>query len=236
MKISPDTLFTIAGFPFTNAVLVTLLVDIIIIAFIIAIYKKVSLRPGNLQNAAEAVIDFFYNTIENIAGKRAEYIYPWATAFFIFIVISNIIALFPGFETIRVFTQGSGESGVPLFRSATSDLNTTLALAAVSVFATHFLSIKYTGIKSYISRFFSFKMFPIFLFVGMLELVNEISKLISFSFRLFGNIFAGEIVLATTYYFFPFLALELLVALIQALVFAMLTISFMSVFTADQSH
>lgn len=235
MQISPDVLFTVAGFPITNTIVATLITDIIIIAIVIAVVKVISIKPGRLQTAVEGVVNYFYDTAYNVTGDRASFIYPWVTAFFIFIVISNLVALLPGFETIRVFTAGSGEHGVPLLRSTTSDLNTTIALAVVSVFVTHCLSIRYTGFRSYISRFFSFKMFPIFLFVGMLELVNELSKLVSFSFRLFGNIFAGEIVLGTTYFLFPFLALELLVAVIQALVFAMLTLSFMSVFT-DKSH
>lgn len=235
MQINADVLFTIAGFPVTNTIAATLITDIIIVIAVIAVTRVIALRPGRFQSAAESVVNYFYDTAYNITGDRASFIYPWIAAFFIFIVISNLVALLPGFETVRVFTAGSGEHGVPLLRSATSDLNTTLALAVVSVFATHCLSIRYTGFKSYISRFLSFKMFPIFLFVGMLEFVNELAKFVSFSFRLFGNIFAGEIVLGTTYYLFPFLALELLVAIVQALVFAMLTLSFMSVFT-DKSH
>jgi F-type H+-transporting ATPase subunit a len=78
-------------------------------------------------------------------------------------------------------------------------------------------------------------MFPIMLFVGGLEFISELVKFISFSFRLFGNIFAGDIVLEKMYYLFPFLALETLVALIQALVFAMLTMAFMSILT-EKSH
>ena len=235
MQINADVLFTVAGFPVTNTIIATLITDIIIFAVVIAVARAVSLKPGRFQTAVESVVDYFRSTAYNVAGERANFMYPWIAAFFIFIVISNIVALFPGFETLRFFSAGSGEHGVPLLRSATSDLNTTLALAVVSVFATHYLSIKYTGFKSYLSRFFSFKMFPIFLFVGMLEIVNELAKFVSFSFRLFGNIFAGEIVLGTTYFLFPFLALELLVAVVQALVFAMLTLSFMSVFT-DKSH
>jgi F-type H+-transporting ATPase subunit a len=135
----------------------------------------------------------------------------------------------------------SGEYGVPLLRAATSDLNLTLALAVTSVVTTHLLSIKHTGVKGYLTRFFSFKMFPIFLFVGILEFVNELAKFISFSFRLFGNIFAGEKVMATMYRMcsfglpLPFIVLELMVAFIQAIVFAMLTMAFMHIMT-EQSH
>jgi F-type H+-transporting ATPase subunit a len=103
----------------------------------------------------------------------------------------------------------------------------------VSVVATHILSIRTVGIKDYISRYISLN--PINLFVGLLEIVSEITKVISLSFRLFGNVFAGEIVLGTVSTLFaflfplPFLMLEVIVGLVQALVFAMLTMAFMAV-------
>ncbi len=124
---------------------------------------------------------------------------------------------------------------VPLFRGATSDINVTLALAIISVFATHMLSIQVTGIKDYLSRYFSFN--PINLYVGLLELVAEITKIISLSFRLFGNIFAGEIALHTISKLvafvapLPFLLLESIVSVVQALVFSVLTLVFMAVLT-----
>jgi len=234
MNIAPSTLFTVAGFPVTNTVLTTLIADAVIISLAIAVSKAVSLRPGRLQNAFEAVIDYFYGAIEDIAKERVAFIYPWVISFFIFIVISNFIALLPGFGSI-VLHSGGTEHGSALFRAAASDLNLTLALAVISVIASHYYSIKHTGIKSYLGKFISFKMFPVMLFVGGLEFISELVKFISFSFRLFGNIFAGDIVLEKMYYLFPFLALETLVALIQALVFAMLTMAFMSILT-EKSH
>ncbi len=122
---------------------------------------------------------------------------------------------------------------VSLMRNATSELNVTLALALISLVATHALSIKTIGIKDYLLRFFSFN--PILLFVGLLELVSEFTKIVSLSFRLFGNIYAGEVVLHTISKLFafvfplPFIFLEIIVGLVQALVFGMLTMVFMSV-------
>ena len=130
---------------------------------------------------------------------------------------------------------------VPFFRSINSDLNTTLALAIVSLFATHYLSIKYLGLGGYLGKFFSLN--PIFLFVGLLEIVSDITKLFSLSFRLFGNVFAGEVLLTTasTKLFaiivpIPFYFLELLVGFVQALIFAMLTLVFMVILTSKNSH
>ncbi len=132
---------------------------------------------------------------------------------------------------------------ISLNRNLTSDINATLALAIISVVATHMLSIKTLGIKEYLGRFFSLN--PILLFVGILELVSEVTKMISLSFRLFGNIYAGEVVLATISSLLafvaplPFMMLEILVGLVQALVFAMLTMVFMSVMMTshhEESH
>jgi F-type H+-transporting ATPase subunit a len=234
MNIAPSALFTIAGFPVTNTIITTLITDAVIVSLALAVGKAVSLSPGKLQNAVESIVDYFYATIEDIAKERTAFIYPWVISFFIFIVVSNFIALFPGFGSIILHSNES-EHGHSIFRAATSDLNLTLALAVISVVVSHYYSIRYTGIKSYLGRFISFKMFPIMLFVGGLEFISELVKFISFSFRLFGNIFAGDIVLEKMYYLFPFLALETLVALIQALVFAMLTMAFMSILT-EKSH
>jgi F-type H+-transporting ATPase subunit a len=241
MQISPDLLFTIAGFPITNTVVTTLITDIILITLILIVNKSVALKPGKVQNIVEVVSDYFRETAESIAGEKASFIYPWVLSFFLFIAISNLVAQIPGFESIRFHTSSLEHYDVALFRVATSDLNLTMALAVTSVIVTHCLSIKHMGIKSYITRFITFKMFPVFLFVGILEFVNELAKFISFPFRLFGNIFAGEKVMATMYNLcpfglpLPFIGLELMVALIQAVVFAMLTMAFMHIMT-DKSH
>ena len=118
----------------------------------------------------------------------------------------------------------------PLFRPGSADLNTTLALALISVVITQIVGFKTLGI-GYLKKFFNFKN-PIAFFVGVLELISEFAKIISFSFRLFGNIFAGEVLLAVILmlvpYFapIPFYGLELFVAVVQAFVFAMLTLVF----------
>jgi F-type H+-transporting ATPase subunit a len=241
MQISPETLFLVAGFPVTNTVIATVITDVVIIVLVLIVGRVVAIKPGNIQNTVEAIVDYFRETTEDIAGERASFIYPWVLSFFLFILISNLLAQFPGFGSIRFRTLTSEHHGVPFLRAATSDLNFTLALAVTSAVVTHYFSIKYTGIKAYLTRFITFKMFPIFLFVGILEFVNEITKLISFSFRLFGNMFAGERVMSTMYGLFPFglplpfIILEIMVALIQAIVFAMLTMAFMHVMT-DKSR
>lgn len=132
-----------------------------------------------------------------------------------------------------------GPTIVPIFRAATADLNTTLALALISVTFTQFYGFKYLG-AGYLTKFFNFKQGPIFTFVGLLELVSEFAKIISFAFRLFGNIFAGEVLLAVIAFLIPalapipFIGLEIFVGFVQALVFAMLTLVFTNM--ATESH
>ena len=162
-------------------------------------------------------------------------------SFFIFILIANWSEFIPGFSSIGFFHHGEqGEKTlVPLFRSATSDLNATLALAMISAVATHFLSVRTLGIKEYIGRYFSLN--PINLFVGILELIGEFTKIISLSFRLFGNIFAGGVVLGIISGIFaiiiplPFLLLEIIVGFVQALIFGMLTMAFMAILTTPHN-
>ncbi len=248
----------IGSFPITNTLLHTLLVDGVLIAITIFATKNIKKIPTGFQNIVEYAIESYYNLTESIAPKTALYIFPFVMSFFLFIVVANFTALLPGVGTIGFFkhapavaeshnTHGtepeikqtghaSGkEEFVPILRGPTSDINVTLALAVISVFATHVLSIKLTGIKDYLGRYFSLN--PINLYVGLLELVAEVTKVVSLSFRLFGNIFAGEVALATVSKIFaflfplPFLLLESIVAVVQALVFSMLTLVFMAILT-----
>lgn len=121
---------------------------------------------------------------------------------------------------------------VPWFRSANTDLNTTLAIAIVAMVMIHFWAFRALGVFGHMGKFINFKQGPIGFFVGILELISEVARLISFTFRLFGNIFAGEVLLAAMIFLvpligiIPFLGLELFVGLIQAFIFSMLTLVF----------
>ncbi len=232
-SLKPEVIFSGNGIAVTNTLVTTLLTDLVLLILVIIISKNIKRIPGVLQNIAEMAVDYFYTLTSQISGKNVNKIFPWVISFFIFIFFSNILGLLPGFGTIGFFKGERGKEFIPLLRAATSDFNTTFALAVISLVATHVIAIKTIGIKDYLSRFFSFN--PIYLFVGALELVSEVTKLFSLSFRLFGNIFAGEIVLSTISSLFafiapiPFMLLEVIVALVQALVFAMLTMVFMSI-------
>lgn len=233
-SFAAESIFHVGAFSITNTLLHTLLTDSILVGITFYISKRIKTIPDKLQNIIEIVIETFYNLTETIAQKRTSKIFPYFMSFFLFILIANWSGLIPGVGTIGFFEHGEV---IPLLRSSTSDINTTLALALVSVIATHIMSLQVIGIKEYLGRFFSLN--PINLFVGILEIISEITKIISLSFRLFGNIFAGEIVLLTVSSIFafiaplPFLLLEIIVGLVQALVFSMLTMVFMSILTTS---
>lgn len=212
----------------------TLVTDAVLIALVIVIYKGLSLRPGMLQNIFEMVYEYTFGMTKDVADDRAPSIFLWFISFFLFIFFANILGLLPGYGAI-LFKKHN--EIIPIFRVPSSDFNTTFALACISMVATHALSVRFLGIKGYAKHFLSLN--PLLLFIGLLEFVSELTKLISFSFRLFGNIFAGEVVLgrisAIAAYIapVPFLMLEVMVAFVQALVFAMLTMIFMSILTSS---
>lgn len=233
-SFASEVLFSVGTFPVTNTVVNTILVDATLISGILLFRKRLSIIPHLFQNFIELIIDTFYSFMESVAMENTKKIFPYCMSFFIFILIANWSGLIPGVGTIGFFRFEDGKKVlVPLIRNATSDLNVTFALAIISLIATHMLSIKTVGIKEYLSRYFSFN--PINLFVGILEIISEFTKIISLSFRLFGNIYAGEVVLITISSLFafifpiPFMFLEIIVGLVQALVFSMLTMVFMTI-------
>lgn len=232
--LAPDILFQIGSLPITNTIINTIFVDALVIGGALTIKKNISKIPGMFQNIFEVIVQTLYDLTQSVAGENTAKIFPYFITFFLFILIANWSGILPGGETIGFIHHGEHETEIiSLSRNLTSDLNATLALALISLVATHMLSIKKLGIKEYLGRFFSLN--PILLFVGVLEIISEFTKIISLSFRLFGNIFAGEVVLGTISKLFafgfpvPFIFLEIVVGLVQALVFSMLTMAFMSV-------
>ncbi len=232
--LAPEIIGHIGQLPITNTLLVTWIVMGFLILMSYLTTRKLAAIPSGLQNFFEMIIETGYQTVEDLAhskqsssSNKAKVFFPIVMTFFLFIITANWFGLFPGFATITFHHY-------PILRSINSDLNTTLALALVSAAATHFFAIKYLGIIDYLKRWVSLN--PIFLFVGILEIISEFTKIVSLSFRLFGNIFAGEVVLATvstiskwTAFFMPipFYFLEIIVGFVQAAVFMMLTLVFM---------
>src|SRR3989344_8632563 len=252
ITLAAEKIFQIGPIPITNSILTTWLVTLLLVAFAYFATRNISKIPNRLQNVAEFMVEALNDLVASVAGEKTKIFMPIIASFFFFILFGNYFGLLPGVGSIGFYQQPAtsppaGEADnqqpvfVPLFRSINSDLNTTVALALVSVIATHYFSIRYLGLGGYIGKFLSLN--PIFLFVGLMELVGEFTKVLSLSFRLFGNIFAGEVLLtaATTNLFayvvpIPFYFLEILVGFVQALIFAILTLVFMVILTSKQEH
>ncbi len=240
IEIAAEKIFEIAGFPITNTLLMSWIVAAILALAGFFIYRRISLVPSFLQNVLEIVVDKFLGVMEGLFGSRenAEKYFPIVATIFLFILLSNWLGILPGIGSIGLLEEHEGKTVfVPLFRSAASDLNFTLALAISAVALVNIFGIAALGISKHLSRFFNFRS-PIGFFVGLLEFVSEFAKMISFAFRLFGNVFAGEVLLVITAFLVPlfipvpFLMLEIFVGFIQALVFAMLTMVFISIAVA----
>ncbi len=278
-SFAPEVFFYIGKFPVTNTVINTILVDGFLLTLAFLTRSRLALIPGRFQNLMEYFISSMHGFVESVAGNKTKVIFPVFLTFFLFIIVSNLSGLIPGIGTFGVEEEIT-ENGktvteiIPLIRPTTSDLNTTLALAIISLVITNGYAIYKLGPREYLTKFFAFipllirigqgKIKPnvnfknpldlvisvitpiVMIFVGLLELLSEFVKAISLSFRLFGNIYAGEVVLHTVNGIFaflfpvPFLMLELIAGSIQALVFAMLTMVFMIILSSsheeDQGH
>lgn len=231
-----EQIFSILGFPVTNSLFLTLFVCLILITFSIILKKKVALVPGKLQGAVEMGVEALLNLMESTLGsmKKAEMYFPLVATIFIFILVSNLLGLFPGVGSVHI---EYANHEVPLFRAPAADLNFTLAFAVISVIMTNILGMAAIGVFKHIGKFINFSN-PINFFIGILELVSEVAKIISLSFRLFGNVFAGEVLLTIIFFLapyfipLPFMFLELFVGMIQAFIFAMITLVSISIHTA----
>jgi len=269
ISLAAEPIFSLFSFSVTNSALVSIII-LFLFLFLAIIIKKKNLsfnKPSCLQQMLEVPIEALYNLSKSIAGTKASEFFPIIGSIFFFVLISNWSGLLPGFGTIGIYKnepnhqivesvqathipsnpeysheaeEGAHQKFIPIFRAPSADLNTTLALAVFSIVFIQITGFKHLGL-SYLKKFFNFSS-PIYFFVGILELIGEVAKIISFAFRLFGNIFAGEVLLIVTAALipviapFPFYGLELFVGLIQALVFAMLTLVFLNLATISHDE
>ncbi|HEY9584915.1 MAG TPA: F0F1 ATP synthase subunit A [Candidatus Paceibacterota bacterium] len=244
VSITPETIAHIGSFPITNSLLTSWVVVIALSLGAIILSKKIKDVPGKVQAAVEFVVDSLLSFLETVAGDRktAERFFPIVATIFIYVLCANWAGILPGVGSIGINEIHEGEKVfVPIFRSVYSDLNMTIALALIAVFLSHIYGLVTVGFKHHFSKFISFKG-PIDAFQGVLEIVGEISKIISLSFRLFGNVFAGEVLLVIIAFLVPYLApipflgLEIFVGFIQALIFATLAMVAFSSFTKVHAH
>src|SRR3989338_334242 len=197
ISLAPEVIFLIGTFPFTN----TLLVSWVIVAFLtisaIILNRKIAIVPRGFQNLIESFFEAMLGFADNITGDRKRTIkfFPLVATIFFFVLFSNFVELVPGLGSIGIFEEHEGKQIlIPFIRSTSADLNFTLALAIISVVAAQIYGMKELGFFTHWSNHFvpPWKSPAIIgSFVGILELISEFAKIISFSFRLFGNIFAG---------------------------------------------
>jgi len=249
-----ETLFSVGSFNVTNSLLTSWVAVFLIIILSIVIRVKHSKIPSRFQSFLETIIEGAYSIMDMVTNDRrkSERIFPVIFSIFIFILVNNWLGLFPGLGSITY-------NGTALFRGGTADLNTTLALGLFGVIAANIFGIIVVGGWSWMNKFINLKTIleipkkitkeptvvlvnPINFFVGLVEIISEVAKVASLSFRLFGNVFAGEVLLASISAMLaygvplPFMFLEIIVGIIQALIFAILTLVYFTIASTEHEH
>jgi len=218
--VQPEEIFKLGSIGVTNTVFTSWFVLVALIVFAIVATRSMKTVPSGLQNLAEVIVEMLLSLAEQVAGSRARSFLPLVATLFLYILFANWIGILPG--------VGSWEyNGRVIFRSANSDLSLTAAMAIIVFFAVQFTGLR-TNLKAYFVKF----LWPPL--IGQLEIISEFSRPLSLALRLFGNILAGGILVEIMLQLVPpilpvvFLGLELGVGLIQALIFAILTLAFLS--------
>jgi F-type H+-transporting ATPase subunit a len=248
----------IGSFPVTNALVTSWASVLIIIAIAVALRLSIKKIPGKLQHVFEVVIEEGLKLADQVTNDRriSERAFPFVISFFFFILISNWIGLLP---IMGLGIVEHGDTFIPFLRSGTADLNGTIALAVTSVICANVFGVvtiggwkmfnKYVNLKALGGIFTKIKKDPIIIMVapvtfavGLIEIVGEFAKMASLSLRLFGNVFAGEVLLASMGAIMayavpiPFIFLEVFVGVIQAFIFAILTLVYFTIAAQDHDH
>jgi F-type H+-transporting ATPase subunit a len=240
--LASETIGHLGVFELRNTMLMAWLAMAVLIVLAILLKRtKYQEIPGRFQAFMEVIVEGLFNFFDSVVQnpKQTRSFFPLVATIFIFLALANWMGILPGVGSITIAGFHEGHPmAIPIFRSMNADVNMTLAIAVISVLATQIFGIAALGILPYSAKFFVAPWKdPIGSFVGILELVAEFAKVISFTFRLFGNIFAGEVLLVVISFLvpyvapIPFLGLEIFVGFIQGLVFALLTLVFLKMAT-----
>jgi len=255
-ELPAGVVFHLLGFPITNSIIAAWLSIIILVGIFYAATRRVKLIPTRLQSMLESALGWLLNLCQEVAGEQnGRRFFPVVATIFLFVITNAWLSLLPGFGSILI-TNAEGET-VHLLRGANTDINLPLALALISFIFVEYWGIRSLGGRRYLRKFVNVGQFfrsmgqlvrgrlraglsgmftgVIDIFVGMLEALSELVRIISFTFRLFGNMTAGEILLLIVAFLvpwvlvLPFYGLELLVGFVQALIFSGLTLVFATV-------
>lgn len=236
ISLKPELLGSLWGLPITNSLLLSVLVSILVLGVGFFVARSLRPIPGKIQGIVESLFEAILNFMAETLGSHeaAKKYFTLVAGIFFLVLINNWMGILPGVGSVGVYeSHGEEREFLPFLRSANSDLNITLALALISVIAVQIYGMAELGFFKHWGKFFVFTKGPIHFFVGLLELIGEFARVMSFSFRLFGNVFAGEVLLLIVMTLAPYIAptpfllLELFVGFIQALVFAMLSLIFL---------
>ncbi|MFA6537348.1 MAG: F0F1 ATP synthase subunit A [Patescibacteria group bacterium] len=262
ITLGAEPIARVGNFDITNSLLNTWIVVIILVVVGLSLRKKLKKIPKGIQVFFEIIVEGGVKLCDSVTNDRSKSmkIFPFAFTFFIIILLNNWLGLLPGVGSVGFI---EGEAGhqvfVPYFRGGTADLNTTLALALISVIVSNIFGVITVGAYKHLNKYINIHglaqipkkvwkdptiliVNPIKFFVGIVEIVGEVAKVASLSFRLFGNIFAGEVLLSSIAVIFafglpiPFMFLEVIVGLIQALIFGMLTLVYFSIAMTKEEH
>lgn len=244
IHLSAPVLGHFFGIPVTSTLIMVWTTMLLVVAFLLYMRPRLALIPGKMQVAIETLLgggfDYMAQALES--RELARKFFPLIMSIFIFVLALNWIGLLPGVTAIGIYTESHGaHTLVPFWYPANTDLNVTIAVALIAFFAIEIAGIAALGLWKYGGKFINFSS-PLNFGIGIIELFSELARLVSFSFRLFGNVFAGKTLLVIAMFFVPFilpvpiLAFELFVGLIQAFIFAVLTLFFIKLAIAEPEH
>ncbi len=235
VHIAPGGLFELNGFTVTNSMVFAWVCSLFLIGLFAIIAKRMTMRPkGGFTQIVEVGTEFIVGVVEGSLGDRAKAVQyaPYFATIFFFVAFSNILGLLPGVG--EAFTY----NGTPVFRAFTADLNGTLAAAVISMVLIQYFAIRESEPVRHLRHYFAGKLWnPLTYVVGLYEVFNELIRVFSLALRLFLNIAIGEIIISVFAYLgkfaapitaFPFLILELGVCLLQAYIFVMLSVTYLS--------
>ncbi len=250
ISLAAETVFTIGNFNITNSMIYGLMCAILLIFIGIFARKRTRVKAGKgITQFIEMIIEFVIGLIEGPLGSRAKAIQyaPIFGSFFIFIIFNNIMGIMPWVGP--GISASTAEGSFPLFRAFTADLNGTIAMAIIAIGTVQYLSIKESGFSGHLKHYFTNKPFnPINMFIGLLEVFGELTRMVSLALRLFLNTVVGEILIAVfafigrdfqSFTILPIAMFEILVAGIQAYVFTVLCATYLGLAIAhshDDEH
>jgi len=253
-QLPAPVIFHLFGLPITNSIIGGWISVVVLVLISFVVTRRMKIVPGRLQTAFEFLLGWLYDLCQGIAGEEnGRRFFPVITTIFLFVLFNAWLSLIPGFGSIEI--RNAEGHVIELFRGANTDINTPLAIALISFIFVEYYGLKTLGIR-YLRKFINTGQFFrsvgqilkgkfkaglsglfsgfIDIFVGGLEALSELIRIVSFTFRLFGNMTAGEILLLITAFLIPwvlalpFYGLELLIGFVQALIFSGLTLVFVT--------